>query len=47
MNRVYMPRVAAPVAARQRGAKVISLDARRKARLEQIDPKRQPPKQAA
>jgi len=47
MNRVYMPRVATPVVARERGAKVISLDARRKARLERIDPKRQPPKQAA
>ena len=40
MKRVHVPRVAAPEPARLRGAKVIALDARRKARLERVDPKR-------
>jgi hypothetical protein len=47
MHRVHVPRVAAPAPARPRGAKVISLDARRKARLERIDPKRPAPRPAA
>jgi hypothetical protein len=46
MNRVFIPRVAVPAPARPRAAKVISLDARRKARLERIVPKPQPPKAA-
>ena len=40
MKRVHVARVAAPEPARLRGAKVIALDARRKARLERPDPKR-------
>jgi hypothetical protein len=47
MHRVHVPRVAAPAPARLRGAKVIALDARRKARLERIDPKRPAPRPAA
>lgn len=46
MHRVHVPRVVAPQPVRQRGAKVISLEARRQARVEQVQ-KRQPPKHAA
>jgi hypothetical protein len=49
MHRLHIvPRVEAPpVPAGKRGAKIIALEARRKARLERLGPKPQPSKDAA